>query len=34
MQYLADYGVGTILDYSVVWKGTTADIERVVNEEL
>ncbi len=34
MQYLADYGVGTILDYSVEGKGTTADFERVVNEVL
>lgn len=34
MQYLADYGVGTILDYSVEGKGTTADFERVVTEVL
>lgn len=34
MQYLADYGVGTILDYSVEGKGTTDDFERVVNEVL
>lgn len=34
MQYLADYGVGTILDYSVEGKGTTADFERVVDEVL
>jgi proline dehydrogenase len=34
MKYLADYGVGTILDYSVEGKGTTADFERVVDEVL
>ena len=34
MQYLANYNVGTILDYSVEGKGTTADFDRVVAEVL